>query len=245
MNRKYTARILIVTTLATLATLASAQVLGGAASAAGRVSAPVVRPPSPPPPPPVSASSSAAAASSAALRAPSVPAKTSAAGSGAANGDASPTKGVNANATSNASAKGQARGLTVAEAASQQNSLAFSSAETVHAIRSATYATRDSVTADVQTHLEASTNEVAALRVKAEASGEKTRNDFAKAMIALHDREKEVRASLKASVKAGSEKTWGEAQSALAHDYAAYAQAMAEAHAAAQGSADVSDKPKS
>ena len=188
---------------------------------------------------------SSSATSATALHAPAAPVKTAEAASADADGSASPTKGLNADATSNASAAGQARGLSVAEAASHHDSIAFSSEETVHAIRSASIATRDSMAAEVQARLEASTKETTELRAKAEANGAKARSNFAQTMITLRDREKNVRASLKASVKAGSEKTWGEAQSALAHDYAAYAQAMAEAHAAAEGSAQAGTAPKS
>jgi hypothetical protein len=71
------------------------------------------------------------------------------------------------------------------------------------------------------------------------------RNAFAKALVEVRKQEKELRASLRAAVKASGAAAWGETQSALAHGYGAYAEAVAHAEAAAQSSADVSATPKS
>lgn len=242
MKRKHTNRILVISVFAALATLGSAQ-LRGAASAAGRASAPAMPTMRPPSPPPAAINTSSSAASSAAMRAPGVPANTNAAAN--ANTHASPSTGLNANATSHASATGQVKGLTVASVASNQTSATVGTAETVQAIKDAAFAMRDTVSAGVQARLDASDREVTELRAKADASGDKARNDFAKSMIALRAQEKELRANLKASVKADGEAAWGKAQAALAHDYAAYAQALAEAHAAAEGSAKTDPAPKS
>src|ERR1700694_2189546 len=113
--------VAFVIAFAALASLGSAQVLNGAANAAGRMNMPAAHPPHPPPQPPppaVSAGATAgtASAASTATRTPVMRAAAGVTNSAQAAGNASSATGVNANATTHGSAEGQANGLPVATA---------------------------------------------------------------------------------------------------------------------------------
>ncbi|SDS01780.1 hypothetical protein [Opitutus sp. GAS368] len=232
----YGHKIIIVSLLAGLASLASSgQVLNGAAAGATAVRMPAtpVIPPPPPPPPSVNASAAAqsAAATSAAVRAPVSSAATNAAGSTAVNGSAS--TGLNANATTHAAAQGQVNGLAVATEASKQASVTVNTADTVAQIQTAAFARRDEVTTEVQARLDASASAMADLEVKTAQAGEKSRAAFAKILVDVRAREKALRTSLRAAAKATKEESWGAIQSELAKNYGAYAEIVARAEASA------------
>jgi hypothetical protein len=250
MKKITTRSKLLVTALAAVLTSgASAQSLTGATNAAvqGATSIATPPPPAPPPPPPPPAVSAGAVASGAAqgaagavVRPPlAPPSAAQAQSSGTANSavSGSTTTGVNANATTNASATGQARGLTVATEASRQVSVTANPAETVARIQQSTFANRDLVMAELQGRLDTSAQVITALEIKADRTGDQSRAAFAKALVEVRAREKDMRTSLRDAAKATKESSWGEIQSALAKDYGAYAKAMAEAEAAAGASA--------
>jgi hypothetical protein len=222
--------IVLVSTMTVFAALASAQ-------PGGRVSVPNLPPPA--------ASAGMSAAASGAARAPVVPASSAAAASMHANGAVAPSTGVNVNATNHASAQGQANGLAVASVASNRASTTVNMADTVKSIHAATFAERDEVTTEVKTRLEASEKLVGELHTKAEASGEKSRAAFAKALVEVRKEQKKLRASLRAATKAADETSWGKVQSDLAANYGDYAKAVADAEVAANDQDDVTVTPKS
>jgi hypothetical protein len=238
MNRKIRSTALFVSTFTVIAFGAPGGVLSGAANAGSTINVPAR--PALPPAAAVNGSANAAASSNAVAR--------PAAASTVQAGSAVPTpviRGLNANATTHASAEGQANGPAVAEVASNkdQDPATVSMAETVKSIREADFSQRESVTADVQARLDASTRLVGELQAKAETTGERVRRAFGTALTDVRKQEKQLRASLKAGAKATNGSAWGEAQSALARDYEAYAHAVAQAEAAAQGTDDTSTKP--
>lgn len=244
MKNKITAHALILTGLSLLASVATAQPAN--ANAAARAAMPVV-----PPAPAISAAAAqgAAASASAATRAPVLPPTASttavaASVNAGANAGTRASPGLNAQASTHASAQGKAHGLAVAAVASDNTRATLRMDETVKTIHAAAFAEREKMTAEVQARLDATANLVAELRLRAEAGGDKSRAAFAKALGELRRSEKQVRADLKAATKAAGESTWGSVQSELAKSYGAYAQAVADAEVAAQGTAEVTTPPK-
>lgn len=252
--------VVLVSGFSALAAFASAQALQGAANAAGNVRAPVL----PPPPPVTATANTAAqnaTAAAASVRAPVLPPSAAATASVATQGAAAasvrtpvtppvspnasgvaqahvaagvPAGTPNINAQTHASAQGQAAGAAFANALSNEATVSLDATSTVQSIRAATFAERRRVNTDVQTRLDASAEHIANLQARAEASGEKSRAAFAKALVEVRQREQELRATLKDSVKTTKESSWGEIQSALAQNYGAYAQAVIQAEAAVQ-----------
>ncbi|WP_091059322.1 hypothetical protein [Opitutus sp. GAS368] len=155
--------------------------------------------------------------------------------------EAKGSDGLNANATTHASAEGQANGLAVAAVASDRTRDTVRMDETVEAIHAAKFTDRDQVTTDIKARLDESDKLVADLRLRAAAAGDKSQAAFAKALVEVREQEKQVRISLKAATKAKDAATWGSVQSDLAKSYGAYAHALAEAAVAAQ----VTPAPKS
>lgn len=252
MKKYSTHNLMLVAALVALPSLALAQVANatGAVTGAVNAAAQVNRLPVTPPPPPPAISASAAAqgatAAAATVRAPVInpAAASSAAGTQIAAG-ASTTSGLNANATTHASVTGQTHGLSQAATVGHNASVAVNPAGTISEIKGSAFNTRKELAAEIEGRVDASMKAMAALQAKAEAAGDKSRREFAKALVEVRAREKALRASLKATTQAAGESTWGEVQSALAKNYGDYAQAVASAEAAAQGSASVSEAPKS
>lgn len=256
MNTKIMTQVLIVTGAVALASVASAQHAGAGAAVRAVPAVPAIPAapatpavpavPAVPPTPTVSAGATAGsnAAAAGAVRAPVIPpGSASAQGHGRVGAGASASSsGLNVNASDHASAQGQANGLSVATVASDRTRASLRMDETVHAIRGASFATRDQVTAEVQARLDDSEKVVTELRVKADAAGDKSRAAFARALANVRKQERQVRADLRAATKAAGESTWGSVQSELAKSYGAYAKAVAEAEVAAQGSTET---PKS
>lgn len=251
-------KVVLVSTLLTLpAALAVAQATNAAAKitgAAGLNNIPPALPPPAPPAPPapptvqVNAAAQGATAAGTAVRPPAVnpavnAAANSAAGTHAAAG-VTPTTGVNANATTNASATGQTRGLSTAVMASHNATVAVDPAITITEIQGATFSTRKELATGIDSRINASMKAVNELQQRAEAAGDKSRQEFAKALVEVRAREKALRSSLKAATMAKGESTWGEVQSALAKDYSAYAEAVASAETAANSSTSVSGAPQ-
>jgi len=240
--------IVLVSSLSALASFATAQVLNSAASAAGAVRAPAITPPPPPPPPPAPAAAANIAAQGAAASATAVkrplltPVSANAAGAAQGSAAASSAGIPNINAQTRASAQGQASGVAFSHGTANQASVSLDASGTEKTIRGAAFAMRESVNAEVQARLEASATAVAELRARADAAGEKSRAAFAKALTEVRQRERELRANLKASVQATKESSWGEVQSALAQSYGAYAQAVVQAEAAVQSEATTAPK---
>jgi hypothetical protein len=106
--------------------------------------------------------------------------------------------------------------------------------ETVSAIQSTRFATRDRLAANVEERLSATNNLLGELGARATASGDTSKAAFGRALAEVRDRERALRASLKAATTASSETAWGAAQSQLAQDYDAYARAVTEAEVAAR-----------
>jgi hypothetical protein len=106
--------------------------------------------------------------------------------------------------------------------------------DTVRAIQSTRFATRDQVAANVAERLSATDNLLTELRGRADAAGDNSKAAFGRALTEVRRREQNLRTSLKAATKATSESSWGAAQSQLAQDYSAYAKAVAEAEVAAR-----------
>lgn len=165
-------------------------------------------------------------------------ASTTSAATSRGNARADGTRGVKVEATTHASATGQTRGRAVAQLASGQTAVTTNLAETVRAIHEASFETRSTLTADLETRLDATTRQLVELRAKADQGGEHSRAEFAKALVEVRRQEKEVRASLRAAMQVSDEKTWGEVQSALAKEYGAFAKAVADAEVAAQPGAE-------
>lgn len=256
--------LIIVSSLATVATVALAQPRNAAAGAAGAARVPAVRSVLPPTVAAPATTRSTLAATSAvnaaprassaataatpaanlapALSAPAAVTASTAVTAGAANRGGNPpaeaTRGVNAEATTHASATGQTRGLAVAQLASGQTAVTTNLPETVRAIHEASFETRGQLTADLETRLDATTRQLVELRAKADQGGEKSRAEFAHALVEVRQQEKELRASLRAAMKVSDEKAWGEAQSALAKEYGAFAKAVAHAEVVAQPGAE-------
>ena len=234
-------KVVIASLLVGLASLASGQVLNGAAAGATAVrvpAAPAMPPPPPPPPPPsvnASAAAQSAAATAATVRAPASSAATNAAAGTAVTGSAS--TGLNANATTHAATQGQVNGLAVAADASKQASVTVNTADTVAQIQATAFAQRDTVTADVQAKLDASASAMAGLEAKAAQAGEKSRAAFAKILVDVRAREKALRANLREAAKATKAEAWGTIQSELAKNYGAYAEVVARAEASAAADA--------
>jgi hypothetical protein len=230
MKRKFMISILTVATLSALATMAMAAGHGGGGGGGG------------------GAGVGAGAAMPTFSHGPAITPAVGASAGGSMSAHASPeateakgSGGLNANATTHASAEGQANGLAVAAVASDRTRDTVRMDETVDAIHAAKFTDRDQVTTDIKARLDESDKLVADLRLRAAAAGDKSQAAFAKALVEVREQEKQVRISLKAATKAKDEATWGSVQSDLAKSYGAYAHALAEAEVAAQ----VTPAPKS
>lgn len=233
--------LLVAASAATLAATASAQLLSGAAN-----SAPAVRVPTPPPPPSVTATSAAqsAATSAATVRAPIAPPVNATAATAAQSGlNASVGSNVNVDAGLQGATHAQLPGAALEHSVAHQASFTLSAADTVDAIRNTAHDARATLTAEIQAKVEASSNALAQLKARADATGDRARSEFGRALRVVRSKEKELRSSLKAAVKATKETTWGEVQSALARDYSAYAEAVAAAEATLQGSVALNEQP--
>lgn len=154
----------------------------------------------------------------------------------------SPVDALRVNLATNATAQGQAGGLSASDQLADQNSATVNTAAAVKTINEAALATRTDINASVRAGLDDSARVVREFRAKAEKSGEKIKAAFMKADAELRLREQDLRASLEASGKATKEESWQEARAALARNYEAYAQAMVRAEAAANGSVDAAVK---
>lgn len=252
MKKYSTHNLMLVAALVALPSLALAQAANatgavtGAVNAAAQVNKLPVTPP--PPPPSVSAGAAAQGATAAAanVRAPMVnPAAASSAAGTHIGAGTSTTRGLNANATTHASVTGQTQGLSQAATVGHNASVTVNPAATVGEIKGAAFNARKELAAEIEGRVDASMKSMAALQAKAEAAGDKSRQEFAKALVEVRAREKALRTSLKATIKAEGESIWGEVQSTLAKNYGDYAQAVASAETAAQGTATVSEAPKS
>lgn len=238
--------LVLVSSLTALAASAPAQVLHAAGGAAGAVAAPVIPPPSPPPPANIAAHGAASSAVGAQM--PVLP-PVDAHASGAARSHATagvpdaPAGTPNLSARTHASAEGEANGVAFGNRTAGGATVGLNTPATTDEIRGAAFTGRDQVRTDVEARLNASSKAVKGLQARAEAAGEKSRKAFAKALVEVRQREKDLRASLKASAKADGESSWGKVQSDLARDYGAYAQAVARAEVAAGSNAG--DEPKS
>lgn len=192
-----------------------------------------------------SAAAHSAATTAATVRAPVVPpsqAATATAGSVGASVSASHRPAVVGSA--NASATGQlhgAAGLNVA--ATHGINATINTAETTAAIQQTTFGTRNQLSAELQAQIDASAKALLDAKARADAAGDQTRAEFARAMREVRAAEKEFRSALKTAVKTTKESTWGSVQSELAKDYSAYATAVLAAEAAANGQASAGETP--
>lgn len=237
--------LLVAASAAALAVTASAQLLSGAAN-----SATAVRPalPTPPPPPPISATAATAAqnaaTTAATVRAPIAPTvNATAATTSQAGASVSVARDVNLTAQADGATQAAIHSVALDHHASHQASLTLSPADTIESIRQAAHATRTTLAAEIQAKVDASSDALAQLKARADEAGARTRSEFGRALRVVRSKEKELRASLKDAVKAKTETAWGEVQSALARDYSAYAEAVASAEAALQGSVALNEQP--
>lgn len=242
--------LLVVASAAALAATGSAQLVHSATNAATSVR-PVVPPMPPPPTATVNASAAAQNAANAAanVRAPVLPptasataatATTSAVGASVSTANRPAVVG-----SANASAAGQLHGAAGLDVAATHGiNATVNTAATTTQIEQATFESRKQLSADIEAKIEASEKALADLKTRADAAGDHARDDLARAMRDVRAKEKELRASLRSSVKSAKESTWGEVQSQLAKDYSAYAQAVIAAGATVDGNASAAE-PKS
>lgn len=148
-------------------------------------------------------------------------------------GSVSPQR-VDAGASGQVTLDNRVNGLGAAKVVTGESSASLRADETVRAIQSTRFATRDQVTASVEERLGATSNLISELRTRANAASDNSKATFARALAEMRQREENLRASLRAATKATSESSWGAAQSQLAQDYSAYARAVTEAEVAAR-----------
>ncbi|MES1194488.1 MAG: hypothetical protein ABUL65_01250 [Opitutus sp.] len=234
MKKNMLSNLMIQSLLALLVTSASVH---GAASLAGAVHAAVPPPPPPPPPPSVSASVAARASTAASTAA------TTGAVTGAVNGAVQPaaatsavSTGVNTSATTHASAVGEANGASVATQFSGRAAVTLDVDAIVQAIHTTSVETRETVTSAVQARIEAGEKLMGELKARSEKADEQTRADFNKARIEADAKARQLRADLKTAMQSKDVSSWGEVQSTLSADYAAYGRAVASAEASFGGS---------
>jgi len=140
--------------------------------------------------------------------------------------------GLNANATTHAALEARQTGLTVAALASTGATASLDSRATVEQIRAAAHANRDAILAEVKTRIDASVRATARLRSEARRLDGDARAEFQASIDDVKVREKAVKQSLKTARQARGDAQTA-AQSRLAADYTAYAEAVARAEAAA------------
>jgi hypothetical protein len=143
-------------------------------------------------------------------------------------------KRIDAGSTNQVTIDNRVNGLGAGAVVTGETSASLQADETVRAIQSTRFATRDQVTATVEQRLSATSGLLTELRGRADAAGDASKASFGRAAAEVRQREQNLRNSLKAAGKATSETSWGAAQSQLAQDYSAYARAVAEAEVAAR-----------
>jgi hypothetical protein len=141
---------------------------------------------------------------------------------------------VTAGSNSQVTLDNRVSGLTAPAVVTGESSASLRSDETVRAIQSTRFNTRDQITANIQERLNATSSLLAELRNRANTTDDTSRAAFARALGEVRQREQNLQASLRAATKASSESSWGAAQSQLAQDYSAYARAVTEAEVAAR-----------
>ena len=198
---------------------ANAAAASTAAHAGSNASAAV--PKAPLVPPAASPASTHAAAQSAV--AGSIPASANAGGGGAASSTAAGHP-VGAGASAHAATNGT----------TQTGSIALNPGQTMLTIRDTTFASRNTLATEIGARVDASNRAVAILEARADAAADHSRSALAKALVEVRAREKDLRTSLRATVKETDESSWGSVQSGLAKTYGDYAKAVADAEAAAQ-----------
>jgi len=239
--KKFIHAAVFVSSFGALASLASAQAAHAAAQATQATAhVPVV------PPPAATAAQAGGSASAAVPKAPLVPPAASPASAHAAAQSAvagSIPAGANANAGVGGAASSTAAGRPVGADASvhaaangttQTGSIVLNPGQTMLTIRDTTFASRNALATEIGARVDASKRSVESLEAHANAAADHSRSALAKALVEVRAREKDLRASLRETVKATDESNWGAVQSGLAKTYGDYAKAVADAEAAAQ-----------
>ncbi len=149
-------------------------------------------------------------------------------------GTAVTPKRVDATTTNQVTLDNRVNGLGAGTVVTGESSASLRADDTVRAIQSTRYTTRDQVTASVEERLAATNTLLTELRGRADAAGDASKAAFARSMTEVRQREENLRRSLSAAGKATTEASWGAAQSQLAQDYSAYAKAVAEAEVTAR-----------
>jgi hypothetical protein len=249
----------MVSSLGALAPLASAQAANAASQVAAQVTAhvppppPVTVPPAAVPPvnvppvnpPPVNVPPVTVPAATAGVAVNAGPANGAASVAVPANPVTLPANSqAGAHASGNSAVSGSLPGgvnAGVGGAAGTPNagltstaSTVLNPAATVQSIREAAFASRNALATEIGSRLDASQRAIAALEARAAQTADRSRSALARALGEVRAREKDLRASLRDTVKTTRESTWGDVQSALASTYGTYAQAVADAEAAAQ-----------
>lgn len=253
-------RILMLSGLVALASVAGGQVQAGGTAQSSPVlpPAPSPQPPALPPAPPaippgppsvvpaqpvtqpapISAGTAAGASSGAAgsvnspVNRPDLGASTNVGGQVDTRATTEPGR-VDVGAGGRTSVDSRVNGAGVGSMVTGESSISLRTDDTVRAIQSTAFATRDQVTTDVQARIDATSGLLDELRSRADAAGDQSKTAFARAVSEVRQREREVRASLRAAARATAD-SWGEVQSELAQNYSAYARAVAEAEVAAR-----------
>ena len=144
------------------------------------------------------------------------------------------TPRVDAGSDSQVTLDNRVTGINAPAVVTGETSASVRADETVRAIQSTRFATRDQLAAEVTERVEATNSLLGELGTRASAAGDTTKASFARALATVRDREQALRASLRAAGQSTSESAWGAAQSQLAQDYDAYARAVNEAEVAAR-----------
>lgn len=167
----------------------------------------------------------------------SVGASNSATGSTTVRPGMNPGATVDAAAASTVGGNAQAGSLNVSSLASQGASASLNSDAVVGQIRSTESSTRDRVSGEVQTRLEASAQAVRSTQERAREFKGEAQSRFQSAVSEVRARERQVRSNLQAFRNATGNKI-NDARSDLADSYEAYASAVVQLEAAGRVSSN-------
>lgn len=141
-----------------------------------------------------------------------------------------------ANATSTVTtALAPARDLNAAPVGNN-TAATIDTSRTLNQIEAAPFKARSELATNLAARLDASSEAVKALRARVDAAGDSSQAEFVRALREVEARERRVRTSVRALDAATTESAWNAAQETVLRDYNAYAEAVAKAEAAAQGS---------
>lgn len=141
---------------------------------------------------------------------------------------------AHANASTGAAVSASAREIGATVRADQSAGTPMETRALVENIHRATFATRETVAAEISSRLAENDARLQALQARVEQAESPSRAALARALHDVRAAEKELRSSLRAATKETDESRWGAVQSALARDYSTYARTVIAAEAAAE-----------